>query len=55
MKEISIKRLTKDLINKFSIVNEAKYFSRGIFQNYFVCIPDKKYIKYFSGTSRIDS
>ena len=25
---------TKDLINKFSIFNGAKYFSSGIFQNY---------------------
>ena len=32
-----------------------KYFSSGIFQNYLVFIPDKKYIKYFSGTTRINS
>ena len=54
-KAISTKGLTKDLINKFSILNGAKYFSLGIFQNYFVFIPTKKYIKYFSGTTRIES
>ena len=30
---ISTKGLTKDLIDKFSILNEAKYFSSEIFQN----------------------
>ena len=54
LKAISTKGLTKDLINKFSILNEAKYFSSGIFQNYLVFIPVKKYIKYFSGTTLID-
>ena len=54
-KGISIKGLTKDLINKFSILNGAKYFSSGIFQNYLVFMPAKKYIKYFSGTTRINS
>ena len=33
---MSTKELTKDLINKFSIFNGAKYFSIGIFQNYLV-------------------
>ena len=35
------------MINKFSILNGAKYFPSGI--------PAKKYIKYFSGTTRINS
>ena len=35
------KWLTKDLINKFSILHGAKYFSRGIFQN-LISIPAKK-------------
>ena len=43
------------MINKFSILNGAKYFSSGIFQNYLVFIPAKKSIKYFSGTSRTNS
>ena len=43
------------MINKFSILNGAKHFSLGIFQNYLVFVPAKKYIKYFSGTTRIDS
>ena len=42
---ISTKRSRKDLINKFSILNGAKYFSWGIFQNYLVFIPAKKYIE----------
>ena len=52
---ISTKGLTKDLINKISIHNGAKYFSSGVFQTYLVFVPAKKYIKYFSGTTRIDS
>ena len=47
--------MTKDLIDKFSILNEVKYFPLGIFQNYLVFIPAKKYIEYFSGTTRIIS
>ena len=43
------------MINKFSILNGAKYFSSGIFQNYLVSMPAKKHIKYFSSTTRIDS
>ena len=43
----------KKLIDKFSILNGAKYFSLGIFQNYLVFIPAIKYIKYFHATTRI--
>ena len=42
VKAISTKGLTKDLINKFSIPNGAKYFSLEVFQNYLVFIPTKK-------------
>ena len=42
------------MINKFNILNGAKYFSSRIFKNYLVLIPAKKYIKYFTGTTRID-
>ena len=42
------------MINKFNILNGTKYFSSGIFQNYLVFIPAKKYIKYFSATTQID-
>ena len=42
------------MINKFSILNGAKYFSSGIFQNYLAFIPDKRDIKYFNGTTRTD-
>ena len=54
VKAISTKGLTKDLINKFSVLNGSKYFYSGIFQNYLVFIPAKNYIKYFSGTTWID-
>ena len=53
VKAISTKGLTKDLIDKFSILNGAKYISSGIFQSYLVFIPANKYIKYFTGTTRI--
>ena len=43
------------MINKFSIFNGAKYFSSGIFRNYLEFIPAKKYTKYFSGTTQMDS
>ena len=55
IKEMSRKILTKDLINKFSILNGAKYEYSGIFQNYLVFIPAKKYIRYFGDTTWIDS
>ena len=54
VKAISTKGLTKDLIDKFSILNGAKYFSLGVFQNYLVLTPTKKYIKYFSGTTQVE-
>ena len=41
VKTISTKGLTKVLINKFSILDEAKYFFLGIFQNYLLFIPPK--------------
>ena len=54
-KSISTKVLTKDLIDKFSILNGAKYFSLIKFQNYLVFILTKNYIKYFSSTSWLES
>ena len=55
VKAVSTKGLTKDLIDKFCILIRAKYFSSGTFRNYLVFIPAKKYIKYFSSTTQIDS
>ena len=43
------------MIDKFSILNRAKYFSLGIFPNYLVLIPAIKHIKYFHGTTQIYS
>ena len=37
------------------ILNGTKYFSSGIFQSYLVFIPAIKYIKYFSGTTQIET
>ena len=42
------------MINKFDVLNGAKYISLEILQNYLVFIPAKKYIKLFSGTTQID-
>ena len=43
------------MIDKFSTLNGAKYFSSGKLQNYLVFITAKKYINNFSGTTKIDS
>ena len=55
VKAILTKGLTKDLIDKYKMLSRAKYFPSGIFQNYLVFIPAKKYIKYFTSTTRIES
>ena len=49
------KRINKRFDNKFSILNGAKYISSGISVIYSVFIQAEKYIKYFSGTTRIES
>ena len=54
VKAISTKGLTKYLINKFSVLNGVKYFFRNI-SKLSRFIPTKKYIKYFSGTTLIES
>ena len=54
-KAILTKGLTKDLIDKFSIINGGIYFSLGIIQNCLVFIATKKYIKCFHGTTQIYS
>ena len=43
------------MINKFIFLHRAKYFSLGTFRNYLVFLPDKKYIKYSSGITQIDT
>ena len=43
------------MLNKFSILNGAKCFPWGIFQNCLVFIAAKKCIKYFSGITQIGS
>ena len=41
------------MINRFIILNGAKYFSSEIFQNYLVFISAIRYIKYFHGGTQI--
>ena len=55
VKVVPAKRLTKDLINKCTTLNGAKCFSSGTLQNYLVFVQAKKYVKYFSSSTRIDS
>ena len=55
VKVISTKRIKKYFIDKFSIIDGAKYFSLGIFQYDLVFIPTTTSIKYFHGTSQIYS
>ena len=43
------------MTDKFSILNGAKKFSSGVFQNYLVFVLAKKGIKYFHGTTQIYS
>ena len=43
------------MIDKFITINWTKYFSLGIFQNYLVLIPTKKYIKNFTSTTLVES
>ena len=43
------------MIDKFNILNGPKYFSSEILQNYLLFVPAEKSIKYFSGTTRINS
>ena len=53
VKAISTKILTKDLIDKFSILHGVRDFSLGIFRKYLVFIPAIKHIKYFHATTQI--
>ena len=51
VKAILTKGPTKYFINKFSVLNGAKYFSGEVSQNCLVFILSKKYIKAFSVTT----
>ena len=55
LKQYRQKYLKNDLIEKFSILNGAKYFSSGNLQHYLVFIPAIKHIQYFHATTRIYS
>ena len=54
VKLISTKGSTKNSINKYSIlINCAKYFSPGMFQNYVVLTSANKYINFLNKTQEI--
>ena len=53
LNELSEKGAKKDLTNKYSIFNGAKYFSSGVLQNYLVFISFNKYIKFLNKTQKI--
>ena len=55
VKTISTKGSTKDVIDKFSILDRAKYLSLRIFQNHLAYMLAIKDIKYFNGTTQISS
>ena len=48
---IPTKGLTKDLINGYSLLKDAKYFSSCVLQNYLVFISANKYSNFFSRTT----
>ena len=52
---ISTKGLTADLINKYSILNGAKYFSLNGLQNYLVFISTRRIEFISNNTSNIES
>ena len=43
------------MLNKYNILNGAKHFSLGLFQNYLVFIPNKKCIKCSNDSTQICS
>ena len=54
VKVTSTKGLTKNMINKFSILNEAKYFSLWIFQNYLLILPAKNILNILVAVLRLN-
>ena len=55
VKIISTKGLKADLINKYSILNGAKYFSSNTLQNYLVSMSTKYSIAYIGNANKINS
>ena len=53
MKLISTKGLTKVLINRYSILNDAKYFAKNGLQDYLILQPIFKYFQTFIDTNEI--
>ena len=49
---ISTKDLTKNLANKYNILNGTKYFSSDGLQIYLVFISINKYLPFFSSTTK---
>ena len=52
---MNTEQTSENIFTYVNIFNLAKYLSSGTFQNYLVFIAARKYIKYCSSTTRIDS
>ena len=52
--KISTKKRSKDLIDKYDILNGARHFSSAIFPDYLIFARAYKCIKYLVGTIRIN-
>ena len=52
--KISTKKINKDLIEKYDILNGARHFSSAIFQDYLIFTRAYKCIKYLVCTTRIN-
>ena len=50
---ISTKRLTKELINGYKILNGARYFSSGALQNNLIYFSYKIFFRFFTNTSKV--
>ena len=50
---ISTKKLTKNLINGYKILNRAIYFSSGTLQDDLIHFSSKKYFRLFTNTSKV--
>lgn len=53
VKPMSTKELIENSINKYSVLNNAKYFSSGVLKNYQVFISANKSVEFFIGTDQI--
>ena len=50
---ISTKGLTKDLTNRYKILNESRHFYLGSLQNHLIHFSKKEYFRFLTNTSKI--